>query len=81
MRHETKIIRAIRLSDGAIAVWVQCCGDPLSDSCLTAYDMEGIEQATEEHRQRAAAQQEKILTAEEKLKELMGQVDKSVTNC
>jgi hypothetical protein len=39
MAHVAVIVDKKQLADGAIAICVRCCGDPMSDSWHTHYDV------------------------------------------
>ena len=39
MSHKTEVIKMQQVSDEALAVTIRCCGNKLTDSVLTLYDM------------------------------------------
>lgn len=40
MAHTSKIIKAVPLVNGLLAVTVRCCGDPQTDSVLTLHELQ-----------------------------------------
>lgn len=45
MAHKAEVVAQKQLSDGALAICVRCCDDPLTDSWHTVYDLENVDDA------------------------------------
>lgn len=69
MAHVIEIVESKTLSDGAIAVCVECCGDPTTRSWHTLYEVTAlsdgeIDAAIEKHKSNVTARHEGRMKAE-----------------
>lgn len=60
VEHRAEIIEVRQVSDSAIAILARCCGDEMTDSWHTLYDLENLEQHLAEHPQRVAERHARI---------------------
>lgn len=79
--HSSTVIRVEEVADGHLAVTVQCCGDPKTDSVLTIHELHRLDEEILKDIETHKARVEQLHAHKVRAKELMASIGVSEPGC